>query len=135
MYRIQQYHHWLGRRIGSFCSRGESGVTLIETLFAIALLGIIGTVLLGGMTDVYRAVPIADEQEIGKQLARSQIETIMKRPYSLSYTPAPIPSMYGDYTAEIEVVPFRLGNIQKITVTILHDDESSASLEIYKTNR
>ena len=135
MYRIPQYYQRLVGRIVNFCSRGESGVTLIETLFAIALLGIIGTVLLGGMTDVYRSVPIADEQEIGKQLASNQVETLMMRPYAASYEPAPIPAIYGDYTANIDVNLLRSGNIQKITVTILHNDETSASLEIYKTNR
>jgi prepilin-type N-terminal cleavage/methylation domain-containing protein len=114
---------------------GERGVTLIETIIAIALLGIIGAVLMGGMTGIYRAVPTADEQEIGKQLARSQIETVMKKPYSLSYAPAPIPAMFPDYTAGIDVTPYRLGNLQKIVVTIFHHGDPTASLEIIKANR
>lgn len=121
-------------RAGRAFSRGDKGVTLIETLMAIAILGIIGVSLLAGMTGVYRAVPIADEQEIGKLLARSQIETAMKKPYALSYQPAPIPDIYPGYAAEIIVEPFRFGNIQKITVNITKDGEPSASFEIYKTN-
>lgn len=134
----QRYGHKIKRllwRPGRWFTGRERGVTLIETIIAIALLGIVGSVLMGGMTDIYRAVPTADEQEIGKQLARSQIETVMKKPYSLSYTPAPIPAMFPGYTAEIDVTPYRLGNIQRIVVTINHDGNASATLEIIKANR
>ena len=120
---------------GRYCSGNERGVTLIETLIAIALLGIIGSVLMTGMAGVYHAVPVADEQEIGKQLAQSQIETAMRKPYALSYSPAPIPDIYPEYTAEIDVIPLRLGNFQRITVTIKRDGQSSATLEVYKANR
>ena len=121
--------------IGNWFSGRQKGITLIETVIAIALLGIVGSVLMGGMTDIYRSLPVTNEQDIGKQLARSQIETVMKKPYALSYSPAPIPSIYPDYTAEIDVTPYRLGNIEKIVVTINKAGEPSAILEIIKTNK
>ncbi len=139
MYRaLRGFRRSLRRYTGSIGNKADSrekGVTLIETIIAIALLGIIGSVLMGGMTGIYRAVPAADEQEIAKELARSQIETVMKKPYALSYSPAPIPAMFPGYTAAIDVTPYRLGNIEKIVVTIRHNGEPSTTLEIIKANR
>jgi prepilin-type N-terminal cleavage/methylation domain-containing protein len=116
-------------------SGDEKGVSLLETLIAIALLGIIGTSLMSGMMGVYKATPIASEHDIGKSLAQSQIELILEKPYALSYSPAPIPAIYAGYTADITTAPFRDSNIEKITITIEHDDKEVATLEAYKTNR
>jgi prepilin-type N-terminal cleavage/methylation domain-containing protein len=117
-----------------FCA-GEKGVSLIETLIAIALLGIIGSTLMSGMMGVYKARPIASEQDIGKNLARSQMEYVMQKTYALSYSPAPIPANYGGYDATIDTDSFRDGNIEKITVTVEHNGKEVSVLEAYKTNR
>lgn len=116
-------------------SHGEKGVSLIETLIAIALLGIIGTSLTAGMIGIYKATPIASEQDIGKSLAQSQMELILDKPYALSYSPAPVPQMYAGYTVDISTAGFRDSNIEKITVTINHEDKEVTTLEAYKTNR
>jgi type II secretory pathway pseudopilin PulG len=115
--------------------KDEKGISLIETLIAIALLGIIGGALLAGMSGVYKATPIAGEQDIGKNLAQSQMEYVLQDEYKLSYTPAPIPSAYGGYTATIDTDSFRDGNIEKITVTIFHEGKEVSELEAYKVNR
>ena len=115
---------------------GEKGVSLIETLIAIALLGIIGTTMMAGMMGIYKATPIASEQDIGKSLAQSQMEYVLEQPYDyMHYSPAPIPDNYGDYTASIVTDSFRDGNIEKITVTISHKGKEVSTLEAYKTNR
>jgi prepilin-type N-terminal cleavage/methylation domain-containing protein len=114
---------------------GEKGVSLIETLIAIALLGIIGTSLTSGMMGIYKARPIASEQDIGKSLAQSQLEAALEQPYALSYSPAPVPANYGNYTVDIQTEPFRMGQIEKITVTVLHEDKEVSTLEAYKINR
>jgi prepilin-type N-terminal cleavage/methylation domain-containing protein len=116
-------------------SGDERGVSLIETLIAIALLGIIGGSLMSGMMGIYKATPIASEQDIGKRLAQSQLESILEMPYAISYSPAPIPAIYPEYTADIATDPFRDSSIEKITVTILHQDKEVATLEAYKINR
>jgi prepilin-type N-terminal cleavage/methylation domain-containing protein len=114
---------------------GERGVSLIETLIAIALLGIIGATLTSGMMGVYKARPIASEQDIGKSLARSQMEAVLEQPYALSYSAAPVPANYGNYTVDIQTDPFRMGQIEKITVTVLREDKEVSTLEAYKLNR
>jgi prepilin-type N-terminal cleavage/methylation domain-containing protein len=118
--------------------QGQKGVSLIETLIAIALLGIVGGTLLAGMGGVYKATPIASEQDIGKSLAQSQMEYVLQQPYDMQhYDPAPIPASYGDYSAEIETDAdsSRASQIEKITVTIYHGDKEVSTLEALKVNR
>jgi type II secretory pathway pseudopilin PulG len=113
---------------------GEKGISLIETLIAIALLGIVGTSLMAGMSGVYRAMPIENELDIGKSLAQSQMELVMERPYALSYSPSPVPDIYANYTVHIATAPFRDSNIEKITITVNHGEKEVSVLEAYKTN-
>jgi type II secretory pathway pseudopilin PulG len=116
-------------------SGNEKGISLIETLIAIALLGIIGSSLMSGMMGVYKARPIASEQDIGKSLAQSQMEDILQKPYAVSYSPFPIPTIYTGYSANITTAALYDSNIEKITVTIEHHDKEVATLEAYKANR
>jgi type II secretory pathway pseudopilin PulG len=114
---------------------GERGNLLVETLVALALLGIIGVTFLSGVTTATNSRLIADEGVTGRILAESQMESVRKQAYTISYDPAPIPDEYAGYSAQIEVDPFRNGSIQKITVTITHRDKEVAWLESYKVHR
>ena len=138
MYRaLRGFRRSLRRYTGSTGNKADSrekGVTLIETIIAIALLGIIGTMMFGGMSGFYRAVPVIEEQEIGKQLAQNQLETAMQKPFSSSYLPAPIPAEFSGYSAAISVTSIYTGKLQKITVTINRGGETTATLETYKAN-
>jgi prepilin-type N-terminal cleavage/methylation domain-containing protein len=113
----------------------EKGVTLIETLVALALLGIIGVGFLSGLSTVSKALSITDEQATAKNLAESQMEILKRESYDLLYTPAPIPSEYVGYSAEIDTELLRDSNIQKIAVIIKHNGEEVTTLEGYKVNR
>ena len=115
--------------------KGEKGSSLIETLVAVALLGVIGVSLLGGVNCAYNALIVTDEQDIGKNLAQSQMENVMKADYAMSYPAAPISGVYQYYTAVIDTDSFRDSNIQKITVTIKHQDKDVSKLEGYKVHR
>jgi len=114
---------------------GERGNFLVETLVALALLGIVGVTFLSGVTTATNSRLIADEGVTGRILAESQMENIRKQNYALSYDSMPIPDEYAGYSAEIEVDPFRNGSIQKITVTITHRNKEVAELESYKVHR
>ena len=113
----------------------ERGASLIETLVALALLGIIGVAFLGALTTTSNARSIADERASARILAESQMENLKKQDYALSYDPIPIPDEYAGYSALIGVDAMRNGNIQKITITIRHHDREVTALEGYKVNR
>ncbi|MBU2608218.1 MAG: prepilin-type N-terminal cleavage/methylation domain-containing protein [Chloroflexi bacterium] len=113
----------------------EKGSSLIETLVALALLGLIAATFLGALSTAPKARFIADEQASARILAESQMENAKQQDYSLSYAATPIPDEYAGYSAVLDVDPMRNGNIQRITVTIKHHDRDITTLESYKTNR
>ena len=115
--------------------RSEKGTSLIETVVALALLGIIGVAFLGALATTSNSRLIVDEHVSARILAESQMENIKKQTYAFSYDPVPIPADYPGYSAEIDVDNMRNGNIQKITVTIQHHGRDIETLECYKVNR
>ena len=115
--------------------KSERGASLIETLVALVLLGIIGAAFLNALAMTSNARSLADERASARIIAESQTENITKQDYNFSYDTIPIPDEYAGYSALIDIDPFRNGSIQKITVTINHHSREVASLESYKVNR
>jgi len=120
----------------------ESGVTLIETVVALAILGIIAVAFLNGLTNASKAAFTADEQSTAESLAQSQKEWARTVTYVYSateYSPAPIPGGkdYINYSATIAADPLHDPDdgIQKITVTVKHSDKGVIKLEGYKADR
>ncbi len=129
------------RILGKFTGR-ESGVTFIETVVALAILGVIAVAFLNGLTTTSKSAFTADEQTTAESLAQSQIEWVKNASYSYNattYSPAPIPSGkdYLNYSALITAEPLRDPDdgIQKITVTVKRSDKGVIKLEGYKVDR
>lgn len=115
--------------------KSERGSSLIETVVALALLGIIGVSFPGALAATSNTRVIADEHTTARILAESQMEGIRKQAYAFSYNATPVPGEYPGYTAVIDVDNLRNGNIQKITVTVSHHDREIETLESYKVSR
>ena len=120
----------------------ESGVTFLETVVALAILGVIAVTFLNGLTTASKATFIADEQTTAESLAQSQMEWVKNADYSYNataYSPAPIPvgKDYINYSVIITASPLHDPDdgIQKITVTVKHSDEGVIKLEGYKVDR
>ena len=54
----------------------ESGVSLIETLIALAILGIVAVIFLGSLSTAFTGVTIIQERVAAQSLAKSQLEYI-----------------------------------------------------------
>jgi len=144
---------WLSFRMVQHLSvfRGaERGVTLVETLVALALMGIIAAAFLGGLATVSKATFIVDEQAMAENLARSQMESVKSQSY-ISYA-NPDHGNYGlitapdGYSVEITVVPVdpntgqplpsgQDNGMQKITAIVKHQGKQVITFESYKVNR
>ncbi len=123
-------------------TRRESGITLIETMVALAILGTIGVIFLSGLTTTSKAAFIFDEQTTAESLARSQMEWAQNADYvydATQYSPVPIPSAkdYINYSATITAEPLHNPDdgIQKITITVKHSGETVTKLQGYKVDR
>ena len=117
-------------------------MTFIETVVALAILGMIGVTFLNGLTTASKAVLITDRQTTAINLAQSQMEWVKNVSYSYDateYSPAPIPGSkdYIDYSAAISAQPLNTpdNGIQKITVRVYHSGEPILILEGYKVDR
>ncbi len=120
----------------------ESGVTLIETLIALALLGIIAVTFLSGLATTSKAAFTTDERATAESLARSQMEWVKNVDYVYSateYSPAPVPGGkdYINYSAIIVAQPLHNPDdgIQKITITVERSDKVVITLDGYKVDR
>ncbi len=129
------------RRLSTFI-HGESGITLLETVIAVAILGTIAVTFLSGVATSSKGVYTADEQATAESLARSQMEWAKNASYSYnatSYSTAPILTTkdYINYSANITAEPLHEldDGIQKITVTITRYGEAVYRLEGYKVDR
>lgn len=114
--------------------KSEKGITLIETIVAMALLGIIGVALLNGLATTSTARTTADERASAKILAECIMEEVKKEAYNSSYN-ITIPDEYAGYTANLTVTNFKNGSIQKLTVEIHHHDHEVLALDSYKVRR
>ena len=121
----------------------EQGVTLIEILIAIFILGVVGVGFASSMGTGLMADKVADERTIAESLARTQLESIKRAPYNGTspYGYAKITGIPAGYDINIAVNlinPNIAGNsatdlgIQKIRVTVFRGSNQILQLETYK---
>lgn len=117
--------------------RSQKGIALLETIVALALLGIIGVSFLNGLATTSTARATADERASAKILAESIIEDIKKEEYLSSYDDVwdKYKDEYEGYSSSINVENLKNGFIQKLTITIQHHNHDVLTLESYKVKR
>ncbi len=123
-------------------NRQELGITFLETVIALAILGAVSVSFLNGLTSASKAVFIVDEKTTAGSLAQSQMEWIKNASYSYnatSYSAAPIPDGkdYLQYSSVVSAEPVHTPDdgIQKITVSVQRSGESVYFLQGYKVDR
>ena len=125
----------VGRLKGS-----ETGVTLIETLVALALIGIISVAFLSGLATAAKATFIADERATAESLARSQIEYVKNQDY-INYDEPDheeyklITPLGSNYSIDPPTITSIDVGIQKIRVTVKRGDKTVLTVDAYKVDR
>jgi len=121
--------------------KSEKGISLIETIVAVAILGIIAAAFLSALANTSSARATNDERTSAKILAETILENIKRENYSASYdpdivAPSEILAKFPGYTfLPFDITNERNGNIQKIVITIQHHNHDVLSLETYKVDR
>jgi len=122
--------------------RQKEGITFLETVIALAILGVVSVSFLNGLTTASKSVFITDEHSTAESLAESQMEWVKNSVYlydTTTYSTAPIPDGkdFFQYSANVLASPLHTPDdgIQKITVIIKRSGNNVFSLEGYKVDR
>jgi len=131
--------------------QSEKGFSLIETLIALALMGIIAVAFLSGMFTSFKGIMVSQEMVVAESLAKSQLEYIKvqgdisvadydpedpAKRYQLITIPSDLAGQ--GYTIEIGspqavvVAGGGWGEVQSITVVVRRNGEESLSISEYK---
>lgn len=118
--------------------RSERGVGLVETLVAVAVLGLALTVLVVGVSTGSLGVATTEERVTAENLARSQLEYTK----SLEYVTAPgaypiVTPAAADYSLSVQTasIPDADSDIEKVTVTVARGGETLMVVEGFKVDR
>jgi len=134
--------------------KSEKGFTLIDTLVALGLMGIIAVGLLSGLATTFRAGGISQERVAAESLAKSQWESIRTQDYILTadYNPDDPEKRYQlieipedlavkGYAIEIGTPQTIISpgtdefELQGITVVINRDDKPLLMISDYRVGR
>jgi len=116
---------------------GQDGVGLVETLVAVAILGVTLVTLLAAISTGSIGVATTEERVTAENLARSQLEYAKSQSYlttPASYATVTPPVGYT-LSAEATSIPEGDSSIQKITVTVTRDGDILLIVEDYKVDR
>ena len=115
----------------------QRGISLVELLVALAIMGIAAVAFIVPLSTGAIAVRDSDEGIVAQSLAKSQLEYTKSYPYnSLATTyPTVVPQEGYDITVNVSSVSGADGDIQKITVTVSRDGNGLLVIEDYKVDR
>ena len=113
--------------------KGEKGLSLVEVVIAIGLLGIVAVGFLTAMRNSTSTLISVDDKETAKNLAESQMEYVKGLTFSSTYDPKDIPG-YEAYTVNIltDDVASRDENIQHVTVVVERQGQELTRISNYK---
>lgn len=124
---------------------GQRGFTLLETLLALALTGILGVSIPSALSGANRATIVSSEHTMAESLARSQMEYIQNQTYDYLHNPpvysalTTLPTGYtiAITTARLDPAGDGTGDddsLQKITINVSRGAKLVFTLIDYKVN-
>lgn len=115
----------------------QKGISLVETLVAVAILGTAVVAFVVSLSTGSLAVNEHNKETTAQGLAQTQMEYTKDYTFdsgAATYPVLDVPETYN-VSVGVEAVPGTDDNIQKITVTVLKDGVSVFTLADYKVNR
>jgi type II secretory pathway pseudopilin PulG len=118
---------------------GELGLTLIEAVVALAILGMAAVIFLGGLSIASKATIISQERVTAENLAKSQVEQLKNenyRPFG-NYPEINISTELQNQGYAIDLVEVEqiADGLQKITIAVSRNGEEIFEIEAYKLER
>lgn len=115
----------------------EKGLTMVESLVTIAIVGVAVVAFAIALSTGSLAVNESDQEVMVQSLARTQLEYIKGYPYDPEATTYPTVNTTDNYSISVAVtsIPDTDANIQKITANISREGQVILTVEDYKVNR
>ena len=115
----------------------EEGLTIVESLIAVAIVGVALVAFAVALSTGSLAVWESDQEVTVQSLARTQMEYIKGYAYDPDATTYPTVNATDNYSISVAVtsVPDTDTNIQKVTANISRDGQVLLTVEDYKVNR
>ncbi len=115
----------------------RSGISLVETLVAIAILGVISVTFMTALSAGSISVNNLQQETTAQALARTQMENIKAASYDSTGNSYAQIYTSGGYQIGIQTSSaiFNNDQIQKIRVEVLYERQLVSSLESFKVNR
>ena len=121
----------------SISLRNQKGISLVETIVAVAILGTAVIAFVVSLSVGSLATNELDKETIAQGLAQTQMEYVKNYLYNPEATTYPVltpPATYS-VTVNVSAVPGADANIQKIMVTVSKDGVILLTISDYKVNR
>jgi len=114
----------------------QRGVGLVESLVAVAILGVAVVAFIMALSSGAVAVREGNQQVVAQSLVRTQLEYIKSSDYDTTYSTVDAPEGYT-ISVEVDSIPEAgvYTDIQKITVAIYLGDENILTVGDYKVDR
>jgi type II secretory pathway pseudopilin PulG len=134
----------LSKLLKSHPFKDERGISLIEVLIGIVILGLVGITYLGGVGTSTQATIITKEHSTAESLVRSEAEYVKNAemcPYQYGTSEYPvdptlvIPEGWTVPSPAVEPLHGSDDGIQKVTVSAQHQGKTVLSIVIYKVAR
>jgi type II secretory pathway pseudopilin PulG len=116
---------------------GQSGMTMLEGLVSIGIVGVVVIMMVFAMSGGALAVNENEEETAVQNLVRNQMEYIKSLAYNSGASTYPTISTPPEYSITVGVtsVPDANNNIQKVTANFSRDGELLMTISDYKVNR
>ena len=117
--------------------RDEKGLTLVELIIALAIVGTTLIAFAVALSTGSLAVRENEQEVTVQSLARTQMEYTKAYPYNSSATTYPTVNTTDNYSISVGVtsIPATDVNIQKVTANISQSGQVLLTIEDYKVNR
>ena len=135
--------------------RSSEGISLLETVVALGILGLVGVAFMGALTTTFTATEISSKKVTAENLIRTQLEYVRQQSYVTPTDPLPYSIQTGHayelpssillpqgYTIALEIDLFNDGTtdlpiaeIQIVTAKVFRDGRLVSKVSDLKTNR